>query len=41
MLFNLDFKCAVMHFGFNDIGKSMELCGKYPSHCMRHKYFST
>ena len=24
MLFNLD-KCAVMHFGFNNIGESMEL----------------
>ena len=27
MLFCLD-KCAVMHVGFNDIGKSMELSGK-------------
>ena len=27
MLFNLD-KCAVMHFGFNNIGESMELGGK-------------
>ena len=27
MLYNLD-KCAVMHFGFNNIGESMELAGK-------------
>ena len=27
MLFNLD-KCAVMHFGFNNIRESMELGGK-------------
>ena len=27
MLFNLD-KCVVMHFGFNNIGESMELGGK-------------
>ena len=27
MLFNLD-KCDVMHFGFNNIGESMELGGK-------------
>ena len=27
MLFNLD-KCAVMHFGFNNIWESMELGGK-------------
>ena len=27
MLFNLD-KCAVMHFGFNNMGESMELGGK-------------
>ena len=27
MLFNLD-ECAVMHFGFNNIGESIELGGK-------------
>ena len=27
MLFNLE-KCAIMHFGFNKIGESMELGGK-------------
>ena len=32
MLFNLD-KCAVMHFGFNNIGESMELGGKV---CVPH-----
>ena len=31
MLFNLEIldKCAVMHFGFNNIGDSMELCVAY------------
>ena len=28
MLFNLEKQCAVMHFGFNNIGESMELGGK-------------
>ena len=28
MLFNLERQCAVMHFGFNNIGESMELGGK-------------
>ena len=34
MLFNLD-KCAVMHFGFNNIGESMKLGGKYT--CVAYK----